>query len=71
MCGMAVERTFVVTMIDDTLPTPRTHQVQVDSPCACDLEEWVLARPDLPFTPLLVLVEEVLEPLSRSSRLSY
>lgn len=71
MCRMVVERTFVVTMVDDTLPTPRIHQVHVNSPCACDLEEWVLARPDLPFTPLLVHVDELLEPLSRSSRLSY
>lgn len=71
MCGIAVERTFVVTMIDDTLPNPRVHQVQVNSPCGCDLEEFVRAQPDLPFEPYLVLVDELLEPLSRSSRLSY
>jgi hypothetical protein len=49
-------RTFLVTLMDDTLPTPRTHMIKVESPCDCDMREFVSSIPDLPFKPVFMHV---------------
>jgi hypothetical protein len=67
MCTGMSDRTFLVTLMDDTLPVPQTHQIKVNTPCACDLQEWVLNLPDLPFAPMLMHVTEELEPLRYES----
>lgn len=68
MCEGMPERKFFVTLMDDTLPDPLVHRVQVNSPCACDLLAFVLEQPDLPFEPRFAFVAEE---LFSSSRLSY
>ena len=55
--GMPVRR-FRVALMDDSLPDPRVHLIDVDSPCNCDLERFVCSIPDLPFVPAFVVVQE-------------
>lgn len=51
-------RTFLVTLMSDDLPEPRVHLIQVNSPCACDMWDFVASIPDLPFTPAFMVVQE-------------
>lgn len=45
-------KNFLVTLMDTE---HRTHQVQVDSPCACDMWNYVSKLP-LPITPAFMSV---------------
>lgn len=56
MCSKP-ERMILATLMDDSLPHPRVHQIRVRVGCDCGLEDWILALPDLPFLPMLIAVE--------------
>jgi hypothetical protein len=53
-------RVFHVTLMDAQGNLP--HKIQVDSPCDCDMWEFVQSLPDLPFVPAFMDVEEIREP---------
>jgi hypothetical protein len=50
-------RSYLVTLRD---VHHQTHQIQVDTPCTCDMWPWVNAL-DLPFRPDFMDVEEVVD----------
>jgi hypothetical protein len=51
------DRSYLVTLMSSDLPDPQVHQVGVDSPCTCDLWEWIMTLPDLPFIPAFMIVQ--------------
>lgn len=52
-------RVFHVTLMDNN---GNVHKIQVDSPCDCDMWEFVQSLTDLPFVPAFMSVEEIREP---------
>ena len=50
-------RTFFVSLMSDD-DVPRTHLIKVESPCACDMWDFVASIPDLPFVPAFMAVQE-------------
>lgn len=51
-------RVFLVSLMDDTLPDPRVHMIKVESGCVCDMWDFVVSIPDLPFAPAFMVVRE-------------
>jgi hypothetical protein len=52
-----IPRAYIVTLMSDELPDPQVHQIGVDTPCICDMWDFVLTLDDLPFKPAFMLVE--------------
>jgi hypothetical protein len=46
-----IERRYDVTIMDTN---GNTAQIPVQTPCTCDLQEWVQALPNLPIDPAFV-----------------
>ena len=62
-------RSYLVTLMSANLPVPRVHQLWVDTPCTCDLREYVEGLKDLPFPPAFMVVqrrERVIKSKSRT-----
>jgi hypothetical protein len=53
--GDMPERSFVVTLYG----AGGTHEIQVNSPCACGMAEFVRDLPDLPFIPEFLTIKEL------------
>ena len=50
------DRTYLVTLMSGEL----SHQIVVETACTCDLREWIMTLPDLPFVPASMSVQPVL-----------
>jgi hypothetical protein len=55
------DRRYLVTLMSDELPDPRIHQIWVDTPCTCDMWQWLTTDPEvlkgLLFTPAFMIVQ--------------
>lgn len=56
-CPKGPARIWVVTLMDTSLPHPRVHQIEVHSPCSCDMADFVSTL-DLPLVPAFMSVSE-------------